>query len=258
MQYVSARLAENRPLQAGFFVLSIEGCEALEKATPGQFVMLRGDWGRDPLLPRAFSLLRTRPGRAEILVKTVGRGSALLEHAPAGSRLFVLGPLGHGFPAPSPHTRELLIAGGVGLAPLLWHAEWHRGHLPGLELFYGARTHRELVLTDEIAASGARLFAATEDGSAGVRGYVTFALETRLAELAQTAERPRLLACGPTPMLEAVRRIAESHQLPCFLSLEGEMACGIGACLGCAVAAKAVPYLYVCKHGPVLDAKELR
>jgi dihydroorotate dehydrogenase electron transfer subunit len=252
MQYVEARLRENVRLRAGFFVLRIEGCAP--GATPGQFVMLRGDWGRDPLLPRAFSLLRMAPGNvAKILIKTVGKGSALLEHSLPGARMFVLGPLGHGFPPPTAGTRDLLVAGGVGLAPLLWHAEAHRGS--PIELFYGARKADELVLLDQIEASGAQAHFATEDGSSGTRGYVTAALEARLD---QVKDPVRLLACGPTPMLDAVRAIAGKRNLPCLVSLEGEMACGIGACLGCAVATHSKPYRYVCKDGPVLDAADLR
>src|SRR5262249_20304875 len=153
MQYAPARLRENVRLRAGYFVLRIEGCAHAAAAKPGQFVMLRGDWGRDPLLPRAFSLLRTASGGvAEILIKTVGRGSAPLEHALPGARMFVLGPLGHGFPPPAAGTTDLLVAGGVGLAPLLWHAETHRGRQ---ELFYGARRADELVLLDQLDASGA-------------------------------------------------------------------------------------------------------
>src|SRR5262249_34855208 len=206
MQYVEARLRENVRLRAGFFVLRIEGCSP--SALPGQFVMLRGDWGRDPLLPRAFSLLRMAPGGvAEILIKTVGKGSALLEHTLPGARMFVLGPLGHGFPPPLPNTRDLLVAGGVGLAPLLWHAEAHKG--APIELFYGARNQNELVLLDQIDASGAVAHYATEDGSRGTRGYVTAALEARLDQLSEPA---RLLACGPTPLPDAVRKLAAAPQ----------------------------------------------
>src|SRR5262245_40387954 len=99
--YGVARLEANQRLASGYFVLHLADCEHLAHAEPGQFVMLRGDWGSDPLLPRAFSLLRVVPGgRAAILVKTVGKGSARLEHTPPGARLYVLGPLGHGFPPP--------------------------------------------------------------------------------------------------------------------------------------------------------------
>jgi dihydroorotate dehydrogenase electron transfer subunit len=183
------------------------------------------------------------------------------------------GVLGQGFPPPVAPRRDLLVAGGVGLAPLLFWAERHAAG-GRVELFYGARSARELVLVDQIERSGAALHLATEDGSRGVRGYVTAALEARLDELSGGSELPcaegermprqaaqsppHLHACGPNAMLEAVRAIAARRRLGCHVSLEGEMACGIGACLGCAVAAHSRPYRYVCKDGPVLDAEDLR
>src|SRR5438067_13017612 len=113
-------VAENRSLGRGNFVLRLGGCKGLQGAQPGQFVMLRGEWGRDPLLPRAFSILRMAGDECEILVKAMGRGTRLLEQLEPGARLSVLGPLGHPFPAPQPGRTDLLVAGGVGLAPLLW------------------------------------------------------------------------------------------------------------------------------------------
>src|SRR3954470_1531944 len=115
-----APLRDNRPLGGTAFVLTFDGCEALSKAEPGQFVMLRGEWGRDPLLPRAFSILRLTEGGCEILVKAIGRGTRLLQLALEGAPMTVLGPLGQPFPPPQPGRVDLLVAGGVGLAPLLW------------------------------------------------------------------------------------------------------------------------------------------
>src|SRR4051812_7365362 len=124
MHYFDARIAENRPLGGGYFVLRLAGCESLAGAHPGQFVMIRGDWERDPLLPRAFSLMSVGPGgRADVLAKTVGRGTALLERALPGARLAVLGPLGSRFPEPREDTLDLLVAGGVGLPPMYMQAE---------------------------------------------------------------------------------------------------------------------------------------
>src|SRR5690348_8574551 len=142
MEFV-ARLVENRRLGRGSFVLALDGCEALAEAQPGQFVMLRGEWGRDPLLPRAFSILRMRGSVCEILVKAVGRGTRLFEQAPVGAELHVLGPLGRAFPIPD--GDDYLVAGGVGLAPLLWFAERTRDRARH-EILYGARTADDLVL----------------------------------------------------------------------------------------------------------------
>src|SRR5438046_9995981 len=119
MRYFDARIIENRNLGGGYFVLRLGGCEPLESCRPGQFAMLRGDWGRDPLLPRAFSLLSVGAGgRADLLAKVVGQGTSLLERSQPGALVSVLGPLGNAFPEPSAEHTDLLVAGGVGLPPL--------------------------------------------------------------------------------------------------------------------------------------------
>ncbi len=262
MRYIEARIIENRALGAGYYVLRLGGCDSLATSLPGQFVMLRGDWGRDPLLPRAFSLLGVAPeGRADVLSKTVGRGTALLERSPPGSRVSVLGPLGVAFPEPSPSTTDLLVAGGVGLPPLFMQAD--RAARLGLgaraEILYGGRTNRDLVLLGEMRALGVALHLATEDGSLGRRGRVTAELEARIDH--HLGKNPggtlRILACGPNPMLWAVGRIARERGIECFLSLEEQMACGIGVCLGCAVPARSRPFRYVCKDGPVFNAADV-
>ena len=257
MRYFEATLVENRVIGPHTFVLRIGGCDSLRGALPGQFVMLRGQWGSDPLLPRAFSLLAVGDdGVADVLIKGIGKATHLLEHARAGERLHLLGPLGSSFPAPSADRRDWLIAGGVGLAPLLMHATRARaaGLADRITLFYGGRTGADLVLPDEIAAAACALVPATEDGSRGYRGYVTGAVEQALAG---APDKPTILACGPDPMLRAVARLAHAHALPAFLSLEGEMACGIGACLACAVPSKSKPFRYTCKDGPVLPLEDL-
>jgi dihydroorotate dehydrogenase electron transfer subunit len=259
MPQLLARLEENRPLGRGSFVLVLSGCDALSAARPGQFVMLRGEWGRDPLLPRAFSILRMRAGGlCEILVKAVGRGTRLLEETRVGAALNVLGPLGRPFPAPERDRTDHLVAGGVGLAPLLWHAEVARAAGAATELYYGARTAEDLCLLDEIMRTGTGLHLATEDGGKGVKGRVTAPLEARLQQGA-LGPRPHILTCGPNPMMKAVVEIARKHELPCFVSVEGEMACGIGACLGCAVplVGRPRPFGYACVDGPVFDASTM-
>lgn len=262
MRTFAATLARNERLGPRTFVLHLEGCAPLAEAMPGQFVMLRGEWGRDPLLPRAFSIQAVRPGGvAEILVKTVGRGTSLLEAARPGARFSVLGPLGTRFPAPAEGRRDFLVAGGVGLAPLLFHAEVaaRAGLASRLRLFYGGRRAEDLVLCDRIAALGVALDLATEDGSRGQRGYVTQALAEALdADAAGGEPPPTILACGPDPMLVATAKLARARGLKAYLSLEGQMACGIGVCLGCAVPCASRPYRYTCKDGPVMDLDDLR
>jgi dihydroorotate dehydrogenase electron transfer subunit len=258
MRYFEARVAQNQSLSGGYFRLSLAGCHGLASAEPGQFVMLRGDWERDPLLPRAFSLLSTgSDGEAAILAKAVGRGTALLERAAVGARVSVLGPLGTHFPAPSAEQLDLLVGGGVGIPPIYMQAALaaRRGLARNSEILYGGRQSQDLVLLDEMRNFGAGLHLATEDGTTGRAGRVTAELEARLD--AHGRKPVRIMACGPNAMLWAVGRIARARGVPCFLSVEEQMACGIGVCLGCAVPARSRPFRYVCKDGPVFDAADV-
>jgi dihydroorotate dehydrogenase electron transfer subunit len=265
VEYVVVPLAHHISLGPGTFVLVFEGCGFLDRTRPGQFVMLRGrTWGSDPLLPRAFSLLDVRPGgprgtEADLLIKATGKASTMLERALPGAEFSLLGPLGTAFPEPSPDRIDWLVAGGVGLAPLYLHAR--RAQSLGLAgqvtLFYGGRGAADLVLLDRIAATGCEIALATEDGARGTRGRVTLALDRALAARAPAAGPPTLLACGPDPMLVAVAGVARRHRAPCHLSLEGEMACGVGVCLACAVPCRGRPFRYTCVDGPVLPLDEL-
>ena len=262
MLYFDARVIENRALGNGYFVLRLGGCDSLAKSQPGQFIMLRGDWGRDPLLPRPISLLSVAPeGRADLLAKSIGRGTRLLETATHGTRVSILGPLGSSFPEPSADRYDLFVAGGVGLPPLFMQGEHasRRGLGDHCEMIYGGRTSRDIVLLSEMRGFGLATCVATEDGSMGRRGRVTSALEARIEHHRATgrAQALRILACGPREMLWAVARIAEAQGIECYLSMEEQMACGFGVCLGCAIPARSRPFRYTCSDGPVFLASDL-
>jgi dihydroorotate dehydrogenase electron transfer subunit len=257
--FLPARVVENIEVAPGYSLLRVDGCQGLRGARPGQFAMLRGEWGRDPILPRAFSILAVDGAEARFLVRHVGRGSRLLGQARRGERMTVLGPLGNSFPAPASGAHDLLVAGGCGLPPLQMAAL--EADRTDAEVLLGARSSADLVgvLVDQLRRRGVPLHLATEDGSTGRRGLVTDLLEERLA--ARSGEPgARIMACGPTPMLRAVRDVARRHDVTCFLSLEAEMACGLGACLGCAVERRdrtQSTYVHVCADGPVFDAEEI-
>ncbi len=220
--------------------------------------MLRAEWGRDPLLPRAFSILRLCDGGCEILVKAIGRGTHLLQLALEGAPMSLLGPLG--VPFADGGAGDWLVAGGVGLAPLLWFAEKYprRAH----QMVYGARTAEDLVLLDDVRATGCGIVLTTEDGSAP-RGYAVEKgrVGPTRPQVAPAGPAParRVLTCGPNAMMRAVVDQARAHDLPCLVSVEGEMACGIGACLGCAVPLTdgSRPFAYACTDGPVFDAAKV-
>jgi dihydroorotate dehydrogenase electron transfer subunit len=219
---------------------------------PGQFYMLAAAerWGggadERPFLPRAFSVLRRHAdGTLDFLLEDVGPGTARLAELRPGDGLWLLGPLGAGFRAPEDGRRPLLVGGGVGIAPL---AIWQDA--------LGAAATVLLGFRDAEHAQGAALLhnprIATDDGSTGYHGLVT---ELLRAELGRDA-RATVYACGPPPMLEAVRALCASEGVPAQLALESGMACGFGACFGCVVPTRG-GYVRLCVDGPVLDAAEL-
>lgn len=223
---------------------------------PGQFAMIaaaeRWGGGRDerPYLARAFSIARRLPdGESAFMLEDVGPGTKRLCELAPGEGLAVLGPLGRGF-SPAPAGRRLaLVGGGVGIAPL--------AILQDSLSAAGADSVALLGFRDEAHARAATLLqdpvVATDDGSVGHRGLVTELLEQELGNDPELVVR----ACGPPPMLEAVRAICERAQAPAELALEAPMACGFGSCYGCVVPRRDGGYLRVCVDGPVVDAAEL-
>jgi dihydroorotate dehydrogenase electron transfer subunit len=219
---------------------------------PGQFAMLaaaeRWGGGEDerPYLPRAFSIARRDGVESHFLLEDVGPGTRRLCELRAGEQLWALGPLGRGFSPPTDGRRPILAGGGAGIAPLAI-----------LQDALGARAIALLGFRDRDRAAGASLLrdarVASDDGSAGHRGPVTDLLAAELGHDAHAL----VYACGPAPMLEAVRALCAALAVPAQLALEAPMACGFGACFGCAVARRGGGYLRVCVEGPVIDADEL-
>ena len=228
-------------------------------SAPGQFVMIspgaRGSAVRsDPLLPRPMAVYRTvgdrSAPRVEILFKVHGRGTALLADLEAGDRVAVVGPLGTPFPDPAPGARAVIAAGGTGIASVYEFAA--RAHARGVavQVLLGARSAADLMGEADFTASRIPLAIATEDGTRGARGLVTDLLTPALTAPGEAV----VYACGPTPMMAAVARIAEQHRRPCWVSLENPMACGFGVCLGCAAPLRGGGFALVCRDGPVLPA----
>ncbi|MCZ6829210.1 MAG: dihydroorotate dehydrogenase electron transfer subunit [Gammaproteobacteria bacterium] len=218
---------------------------------PGEFVMVRGDWGCHPVLPRAFSLVESGV-TGSILVKAAGPGSDLLIGMNVGDELVVFGPLGNGFSVEPFERRPVLVAGGVGVAPLLFLAQQLAAAGVRSTFLYGARTEHDLPLADDIAAV-AELRVTTEDGSVGEKGLITEPLQRVLQE----DPKAIVYSCGPEGMLEAVARVAMAQQVECQVALEAPMACGMGTCKGCAVMTTAGSYKYVCYDGPVFAAGDI-
>ncbi len=252
-----AAILSNKPAGRGYHRLVLRAPEVAAAAIPGQFVMLRVSENRDPLLARPFGI-SSLPSRSsiELIYRVVGRGTLLLTGMEAGHSLGLLGPIGNGFPVPEPGAAPVLIAGGSGFPPLYFFSLRHG---TSAHVFLGARNRECLppsgiVKSFREAAAGVHI--STEDGSAGKKGMTTDLLN---AFLARREQKTRLVvyACGPHAMLAAVSKSAADHAVPCFVSLEERMACGLGACMGCSVGMKAGGYKRVCKEGPVFDSREI-
>jgi dihydroorotate dehydrogenase electron transfer subunit len=222
---------------------------------PGQFAHVRILPLHEALLRRPFSIFQVSGDTLSILYKTIGRGTEVLSLMRPGEELSMIGPLGHGFTAPPPAGETpLLVAGGYGMAALYLLAE--RSPQKGV-VFVGGRRRVDILCEQEFRALGWEVRVTTEDGSHGEQGLVTQAL---LTELKRRAPGRKLFACGPTPMLKAVGRLAAEFNLPAELSLDEHMGCGIGVCLTCVVPIKAGDgweYQRSCTEGPVFDSRQV-
>jgi dihydroorotate dehydrogenase electron transfer subunit len=263
-----AEVIEHRHVAAGTYRMRLVSPRLAAHGRPGQFLLVRVGNTLDPLLRRPFSFHRLFPdaGMVEILYKVVGRGTLLLSRCQPGTRLSLLGPLGNGFTLPTERRQPLfLVAGGIGIAPLfaVMDQALAAGWSPTqLRLFYGARSADEFLPAAEFERCRIHVHWSTDDGSYGWHGYVTDILR-RVLEGGDF--RPgRLYACGTLAMQYQVAKLVAEHGLTAELSLESLMACGLGACLGCALPARhptdpdADHYLHVCKDGPIFSPGSIR
>jgi dihydroorotate dehydrogenase electron transfer subunit len=259
----TVKILWNEEQAPSYFKMGLAAPELARTVTPGQFVMVRVRDSIDPMLRRPFSIhnLLKDGGNVrgfEILYKVVGKGTKILSELRAGEYLSVLGPLGNGFTCPRDLQNVFLIAGGIGIAPLYYLAsvlEFIARNTPfWCTLLLGGRTADDILCKEAFQMLGVDIKLSTENGSLGYKGLVTSLLEKELA----SGERPDIIyACGPKPMLKELYHIAAPHDIPCQFSLEAVMACGFGACMGCAVKGKenGHKYPHVCIDGPVFDPR---
>lgn len=266
----NARILENVALAESTYRIRLHTPELARAVRPGQFFMLRLPRSSDPLLGRPFALYDTvldatgAPVAIDIVYLVVGKLTGLLATARPGEDVVVWGPLGNGFPDLTGVDHVALVAGGIGQTPFLAHARallGGRGYgeqaarrtAQRVSLYYGVRTASLAAGVEDFRAAGAEVYLASDDGSLGFRGYVTQLLE-------QHASPGHLVGCGPAPMLRTLADLARRRGVPCHVSLETPMACGVGICFSC-VARVRTPdgwdYQRVCVDGPVFDAAAL-
>lgn len=265
---ITASVLLNRLLARDTYLIRLHAPDLAAAIRPGQFVMLRPPRGTDPLLGRPFALYDTvldergRPVGIDIVYLVVGKMTGLLAGLAAGAALDVWGPLGNGFPEPAGADHVALVAGGIGQTPFLAHVRellGTRGYAgqpasrraERVSLYYGVRSAELAAGVEDFRAAGAEVHLASNDGSLGYHGFVTQLLE-------QHAAPQHVFGCGPEPMLHALAEQALRRDVPCHLSLETPMACGVGICFSCVTPVKTADgwdYRRVCVDGPVFDAR---
>lgn len=262
-------ITQNIEISPDHFLISAKNKD-LVKPKPGQFYMLLCSAGTDPLLPRPLSIHGFRADSGEsmyildFLFRVVGLGTTLLSRLRRGDKIQLLGPLGNGFELPEPMEYALFIAGGMGIAPLPFLAEAlaEKGGFKSAGLFFGATTAKQIIALERFEKLNFNITLYTEDGSLGKKGYVTDNLDDELEYFKN--HRTMVFACGPSEMLAIVAQKCINRKIPCQVSLDKVMACGVGACMGCVVRAANVSssapdkiYKRVCKDGPVFQAHEI-
>lgn len=244
--------------------MRLANSDITQTARPGHFVNIRVRNELTPLLRRPFSLHRINQTRGwlEILFDIRGKGTEILSQIQPGTEISVLGPLGQPFKIQPGLKYAMLIGGGLGIAPLLFLAEWLRERHIETHCFYGVRAKSFFCTIEDFEARGVQMHLATDDGSVGHAGFVTDLFVSQFNPEKFSEKSCSIFACGPPVMLRKVQEFGLSHDIETQLSLESMMGCGFGVCVGCAVPAKNPvneneKYKLVCQHGPVFHAEEV-
>jgi dihydroorotate dehydrogenase electron transfer subunit len=261
MKRQSSRVLFNQQVRPTVWRLGLAWDASADEARPARFVMLSFKDCVDPLLPRPFSISDVWTDRGtpvlELLYKPIGCATMRMRTLQTGDEVDILGLLGNGYPEPRAGRRPVLLAGGIGNAPFaLLVRRLVRARPPAdVVLFLAGRTRDDVYIQDAARTSGVTIVEVTDDGSLGEKGLITDALARRLASLGEI----EAFACGPPPMLRAVRLLALDRGFPCHLSVEEMMACGYGVCNACVIPSSREPGRYVkaCTKGPVFEASEV-
>jgi len=248
-QYPLIAITSNARVSAKAYELSFKAPGLAKSADPGQFIHIRLSPGSSyPLLRRPFSINDIQGGRISVLYEVKGSGTELLSKMSTKDTLDIIGPLGKGFDIDPSRRHHLLVAGGMGIAPLGFLGRRLKSLKLKHQLLYGCRSSSEQIKPDIKMCS-----MSSDDGSCGKKGLVTSLLSDKL----DGCQDPVVYACGPWPMLKAVARICQNKNIPCQVSLESFMACGVGACQGCVVRGSDGGYISVCDQGPVFDSRRI-
>jgi dihydroorotate dehydrogenase electron transfer subunit len=253
---ITATVTATNPINSDVTVITLHCPEIAERAIPGNFVNIKVNDSTQPLLRRPFSIHRVQGETIAIMAKSIGRGTAILCNSLPGSTMQVLGPLGNGFTPPdSSFATALLVSGGIGTAPMFFLENTLAASGKNVINIIGGRSSGDLLLHN---LSNCRT--ATDDGSTGFRGTAVDLLRHDLPELLQNGPL-KIFSCGPNAMLRALAKFCREQNIPCEVSLESVMGCGIGICYGCSIEVNApdggTETILLCREGAVINAERL-
>lgn len=251
MYQIKTKILFNQKVISGHYKMGLYAPRIAQEAKPGQFVHVRTEDGYDPLLRRPFSIYKSEDERIEIFYKVVGSGTELLSRKKTGNRIDILGPLGQGFKISPNSKRIVLVAGGMGIAPLYFLAE--RLDRKDILLLLGAESKGKILYLEDLKNLNVEVQIATEDGSQGHKGLLSKLFYHLIKKNSQI---DLVYACGPVPMLKEIAQLSLKYKIPCQVSLEQSMGCGIGVCRGCIIKGES-GYLRVCSDGPVFQARQI-
>lgn len=251
---MKSTVIEQKMIADGICSMWLDAKEVAVQAKPGQFISVYSN-DKSRVLPRPISIceIDREKGTLRIVYRVVGKGTEEFSKAEAGDSFEILGPLGNGFPIEEAKGKKvLMIGGGIGVPPMLQTAK----EIEGEAIIVSGYRNQDLFLKEELESAGT-LFIATEDGSVGTKGNVVDAIREN------QIEADMMFACGPKPMLRALKNYALEKEIPCWISMEEKMACGVGACLACVCQSKDVDshsHVHnkrICKDGPVFLSTEV-
>ncbi|HEX9917414.1 MAG TPA: dihydroorotate dehydrogenase electron transfer subunit [candidate division Zixibacteria bacterium] len=262
IKQISSSILRIEEITEKVFKLILSSSFIAKNGKPGNFIHIKVNETTTPLLRRAFSLHRADPrkGEIEILFKVVGLGTRILSEKRKGEALDLIGPLGNSFSLPFRNQKAMMVAGGMGLAPLwfLLNELLKNGNIRkgDITFFQGARSKNGILYSKKLSSLGIKHLISTEDGSLGYKGMVT----DLLVKEVRIKDKVKIYACGPTGMVSFLSRISRKANLDCEVSLEAHMPCGVGACAGCVMKIenkRIAEYKKVCSDGPIFDAREV-
>lgn len=255
-----AKLVKKEQLKSDIYKFSVEAPDIVKDAKQGNFIEIRVSDNVEPFLRRPISIynLDKENGILEFIFQVKGKGTEILSQKSEGDLIDVIGPLGYGTFKYEDYQNIAVIGGGIGVFPLYELSKNAKKDGKNVNIYLGFRNKDFVVLEEEFKAVSDKLVLTTDDGTYAEKGFAIDFLKQDVED----GKIDCIYACGPLPMLKAVRTYAIEKNIPCQISLEERMGCGLGVCLGCAVKTASSPkdapeYVHVCKSGPVFEAKEV-